>query len=150
MCRQRARPYLFSNTVAPVIVAGALKVLDLISAHHRAARQAGVEHAATGGSCSTEAGFDIKAGESPIVPVMLYNAKLAQDVARDLFAEGIYVVGFFFPVVPKGQARIRTQLSAAHEKHHLDSGDRGLQEGRRRSTASSAKTRRQIIEKYGL
>ena len=68
----------------------------------------------------TDAGFDIKAGESPIVPVMLYNAKLAQDVARDLFDEGIYVVGFFFPVVPMGQARIRTQLSASHERQHLD------------------------------
>jgi 7-keto-8-aminopelargonate synthetase-like enzyme len=68
----------------------------------------------------TEAGFDIKQGDSPIVPVMLYNAKLAQDVSRDLFAEGIYVVGFFFPVVAKAQARIRTQLSAAHDKHHLD------------------------------
>ncbi len=66
-------------------------------------------------------GFDIKEGESPIVPVMLYDAKLAQDFARDLFDEGVYAVGFFFPVVPKGQARIRTQLSAAHEKHHLDS-----------------------------
>ena len=68
----------------------------------------------------TGAGFDVKQGESPIVPVMLYNAKLAQNFARDLFEEGIYAVGFFFPVVPKEQARIRTQLSAAHEKHHLD------------------------------
>ena len=67
-----------------------------------------------------EAGFDVKAGNSPIVPVMLYNAKLAQDVARRLFAEGVHVVGFFFPVVPKGAARIRTQLSAAHDQAHLD------------------------------
>jgi glycine C-acetyltransferase len=67
-----------------------------------------------------DSGFDIKEGQSPIVPVMLYDAKLAQDFARDLFEEGVYAVGFFFPVVPEGQARIRIQLSAAHEKHHLD------------------------------
>ena len=130
MCRQRARPYLFSNTVAPVIVAGALKVLELISTTTERRDKLEREHACTGASCSTEAGFDIKTGESPIVPVMLYNAKLAQDVARDLFAEGIYVVGFFFPVVAKGQARIRTQLSAAHEKHHLDRAHRRLHQGR--------------------
>jgi glycine C-acetyltransferase len=119
LCRQRARPYLFSNSVAPVIVAGALKVLDLLT--ETTARRDKLEaNAAYWRRLLTEAGFDIKAGESPIVPVMLYNAKLAQDVARDLFAEGIYVVGFFFPVVAKGQARIRTQLSAAHERHHLD------------------------------
>ena len=121
MCRQRARPYLFSNTVAPVIVAGAIEVLDLISksTERRDKLEWNTEYWR---KLLTEAGFDIKVGESPIVPVMLYNAKLAQDVSRDLFAEGIYAVGFFFPVVPKGQARIRTQLSAAHEKHHLDKG----------------------------
>ncbi len=119
MCRQRARPYLFSNAVAPVIVAGALKVLDLVSAStERRDKLEWNTHYWRG--LLKDAGFDVKAGESPIVPVMLYNAKLAQDFARDLFAEGIYAVGFFFPVVPKGQARIRTQLSAAHEKHHLD------------------------------
>ncbi|PWB79121.1 MAG: glycine C-acetyltransferase [Holophagae bacterium] len=119
MCRQRARPYLFSNTVAPVIVSGALKVLELISAstERRDKLEANTVYWR---KLLTDAGFDIKKGSSSIVPVMLYNAKLAQDVARDLFAEGIYVVGFFFPVVAKGQARIRTQLSAAHEKHHLD------------------------------
>jgi glycine C-acetyltransferase len=121
MCRQRARPYLFSNTVAPVIVMGALEVLDLIS--KTTERRDKLEwNTIYWRKLLTEAGFDIKVGESPIVPVMLYNAKLAQDVSRDLFAEGIYAVGFFFPVVPKGQARIRTQLSAAHEKHHLDKG----------------------------
>src|SRR5512137_1042254 len=119
MCRQRARPYLFSNTVAPVIVEGALAVLNLISATTE--RRDKLEWNTTyWRRLLTEAGFDIKKGESPIVPVMLYNAKLAQDVARDLFGEGIYVVGFFFPVVPKGAARIRTQLSAAHDKEHLD------------------------------
>jgi glycine C-acetyltransferase len=119
MCRQRARPYLFSNTVAPVIVSGAQRVLELISGttERRDKLEWNTDYWRKG---LTDAGFDLKAGKSPIVPVMLYNAKLAQDVARDLFDEGIYAVGFFFPVVPKGQARIRTQLSAAHEKHHLD------------------------------
>jgi glycine C-acetyltransferase len=97
----------------------------------------------------TEAGFDIKPGESPIVPVMLYNAKLAQDVARDLFAEGIYAVGFFFPVVAKGQARIRTQLSAAHEKHHLDAAITAfVKVGKKYGILGLGKN--QIIEKYGL
>jgi glycine C-acetyltransferase len=121
MCRQRARPYLFSNTVAPVIVSGAIKVLDLISktTERRDKLEWNTRYWRKG---LKEIGLDIKEGESPIVPVMLYNAKLAQDVARDLFAEGIYVVGFFFPVVAKGQARIRTQLSAAHDQRHLDAG----------------------------
>ena len=119
MCRQRARPFLFSNSVAPVIVAGALKVMDLITASTD--RRDKLEwNAKYWRGLLKDAGFDIKEGESPIVPVMLYDAKLAQDFARDLFAEGVYAVGFFFPVVPKGQARIRTQLSAAHEKRHLD------------------------------
>ncbi len=119
MCRQRARPYLFSNSVPPVIVAGALKVLDLITGSTE--RRDKLEwNAKYWRGLLKDAGFDIKEGESPIVPVMLYDAKLAQDVARDLFREGVYAVGFFFPVVPKGHARIRTQLSAAHEKRHLD------------------------------
>ena len=119
MCRQRARPYLFSNAVAPVIVAGALKVLDLISTSTE--RRDKLEwNARYWRGLLKEAGFDLKEGDTPIVPVMLYDAKLAQDFARDLFAEGVYAVGFFFPVVPKGQARIRTQLSAAHERRHLD------------------------------
>ena len=119
MCRQRARPYLFSNAVAPVIVAGALKVLDLINASTD--RRDKLEwNASYWRGLLKEAGFDLKEGDTPIVPVMLYDAKLAQDFARDLFDEGVYAIGFFFPVVPKGQARIRTQLSAAHEKQHLD------------------------------
>lgn len=119
MCRQRARPYLFSNSVAPVIVAGALKVLDLISTTTE--RRDKLEwNARYWRDLLKEAGLDLKEGDTPIVPVMLYDAKLAQDFARDLFDEGVYAVGFFSPVVPKGQARIRTQLSAAHEKHHLD------------------------------
>ena len=119
MCRQRARPYLFSNSVPPVIVAAAIKVLELITSTTE--RRDKLEwNAKYWRGLLKAAGFDIKEGESPIVPVMLYDAKLAQDFARDLFSEGVYAVGFFFPVVPKGQARIRTQLSAAHEKSHLD------------------------------
>jgi len=126
MCRQRARPYLFSNAVAPVIVAGALKVLDLISATTE--RRDKLEwNTRYWRGLLKEAGFDLREGDTPIVPVMLYDAKLAQDFARDLFDEGVYAVGFFFPVVPKGQARIRTQLSAAHEKHHLDTAIEAFQ-----------------------
>jgi len=121
MCRQRARPYLFSNAMPPVIVAAANAVLDLISrtTERRDKLEWNANYWRQG---LTEIGLDLRPGESPIVPVMLYNAKLSQDMARDLYAEGIYVVGFFFPVVPKGQARIRTQLSAAHDKEHLDKG----------------------------
>lgn len=119
MCRQRARPYLFSNTLASVIVAGTLEVLDLVS-ESTERRDRLEENTRFWRKGLVEAGFDVKAGESPIVPVMLYDAKLAQEVARDLFAEGVYVVGFFFPVVAKGQARIRTQLSAAHTREHLE------------------------------
>ena len=119
LCRQKARPYLFSNTVAPVIVSGTLRVMEIISGSTER-RDKLEENTTYWRQLLDDAGFDVKAGDSPIVPVMLYNAKLAQDVATDLFAEGIYAVGFFFPVVPQGQARIRTQLSAAHEKHHLD------------------------------
>jgi glycine C-acetyltransferase len=119
MCRQRARPYLFSNTLASVIVSGTLEVLDLVS-ETTERRDRLEENTRFWRKGLTEAGFDIRAGESPIVPVMLYDAKLAQDVARDLFAEGVYVVGFFFPVVAKGQARIRTQLSAAHTREQLE------------------------------
>ncbi len=121
MCRQRARPYLFSNTVAPVVVAGAIRVLDLISesTERRDKLEANTAFWRRG---LQEAGFDLKDGASPIVPVMLYNAKLAQDMSRDLYEEGIFAVGFFFPVVGKGQARIRTQISAGHEQHHLEAG----------------------------
>ena len=148
MCRQRARPYLFSNTLASVIVAGTLKVLDLVSGttERRDRLEENTNHWRR---LLTEAGFDIKPGESPIVPVMLYNAKLAQDVARDLFAEGIYVVGFFFPVVAKGQARIRTQLSAAHTKEQLD---RAIEAFRRVGKKHDilGRSKNEIVERYGL
>jgi glycine C-acetyltransferase len=119
LCRQRARPYLFSNTVPPVIITAANTVIDLISktTDHRDLLEKNTLYFR---KKMTGAGFDIREGVHPIVPIMLYNAKLAQDMARDLYDEGIYVIGFSFPVVPKGQARIRVQISAAHEKEHLD------------------------------
>ncbi len=148
LCRQRARPYLFSNTVAPVIVSGALKVLDLISKSTE--RRDKLEwNAQYWRKLLTEAGFDIKPGDSPIVPVMLYNAKLAQDVSRDLYSEGIYVVGFFFPVVAKGQARIRTQLSAAHEQHHLDRAIAAFTKVGRKYEILG-KSKKEIIDRYGM
>jgi len=148
MCRQRARPFLFSNTVAPVIVSGALRVIDLISA--TTDRRDKLEwNAKYWRGLLKEAGFDIKEGESPIVPVMLYNAKLAQDFARDLFEEGVYAVGFFFPVVPKGQARIRTQLSAAHEKHHLDTAIAAFRKvGAKHGILGLGK--KALIDKFGM
>jgi glycine C-acetyltransferase len=148
LCRQRARPYLFSNTVAPVIVAGAIRVLELIS--QTTERRDKLEwNTKYWRQLLTDAGFDIKEGESPIVPVMLYNAKLAQDVARDLFDEGIYAIGFFFPVVAKGAARIRTQLSAAHEKEHLDAaGDAFVKVGKKYSILGKGK--KEIVEMYGM
>ncbi len=148
MCRQRARPFLFSNTVAPVIVSGALKVVDLISASTE--RRDKLEwNTKYWRGLLKDAGVDIKEGESPIVPVMLYNAKLAQDFARDLFAEGVYAVGFFFPVVPKGQARIRTQLSAAHDKHHLDTAIAAFKKvGAKYGILGLGK--KDLIEKFGM
>jgi len=117
--RQRSRPYLFSNTVAPTIVGASIKVLELLSSttHLRDKLESNTAYFR---EKMKEAGFDIVPGETPIVPVMLYDAKRSQDFANRLLEEGIYVIGFFYPVVPKGKARIRTQLSAAHEREHLD------------------------------
>jgi glycine C-acetyltransferase len=119
MLRQRSRPYLFSNTLAPSIVGASIEVMKLLSSttELRDKLEANTRYFR---SRMTEAGFDIKPGEHPIVPIMLYDAVVAQNFAAELLNEGIYVIGFFFPVVPKGQARIRVQLSAAHEQHHLD------------------------------
>ena len=114
LCRQRGRPYLFSNSIAPPIVAGTLKVLEILSASTER-RDRLEENTMFWRKGLTEAGFVIREGETPIVPVMLFNAKLSQEISRDLYAEGVYAVGFFFPVVPQGQARIRTQLSAGHD-----------------------------------
>jgi glycine C-acetyltransferase len=148
MCRQRARPYLFSNAIPPVVVAAANKVLDLISGSTER-RDKLEQNTSYWRKLLTEAGLDIKPGESPIVPVMLYNAKLAQDISKDLFAEGIYAVGFFFPVVPKGQARIRTQLSAAHSREHLDRAGAAFKKVGAKYGILGLK-KEQIIAKYGL
>jgi glycine C-acetyltransferase len=121
--RQRSRPYLFSNTLAPAVVGASIAVFDLLS-ETTELRDKLENNTKYFREKMTEAGFDITPGEHPIVPIMLgkfeNDAKLSQDMARDLLDEGIYVIGFYYPVVPKGQARIRVQLSAAHDKHHLD------------------------------
>ncbi len=119
MLRQRSRPYLFSNTVAPSVVGASIAVLDLLS-ETTELRDKLENNTMYFRSKMTEAGFDIKPGTHPITPIMLYDAVLAQQMATKLLDEGIYVIGFFYPVVPKGQARIRVQISAAHERHHLD------------------------------
>jgi glycine C-acetyltransferase len=119
MLRQKSRPYLFSNTLAPSIAGASIAVLDLIS-ESTALRDKLESNTTYFRTKMTEAGFDIKPGVHPIVPIMLYDSVLAASFADALLEEGIYVIGFFFPVVPKGQARIRVQLSAAHDQHHLD------------------------------
>ena len=119
MLRQRSRPYLFSNTLAPSIVGGSIAVLDLLS-ETTALRDKLEWNTNYFRTEMTKAGFDIKSGVHPIVPIMLYEATVAQEMAAALLEEGIYVIGFFYPVVAKGKARIRVQLSAAHDKEHLD------------------------------
>ena len=119
LLRQRSRPYLFSNTLAPSIVGASIAVLDMLS-ETTELRDKLESNTTYFREKMTEAGFDIKPGVHPIVPIMLYEAKLAQDFASKLLAEGIYVIGFYYPVVPQGKARIRVQLSAAHTKEHLD------------------------------
>lgn len=117
--RQRSRPYLFSNSLAPSIVGASIAVIDMLS-ETTALRDKLWENTAYFRQQITAAGFEIKPGEHPIVPIMLYEAKLAQEFAARLMNEGIYVIGFFYPVVAKGNARIRVQISAAHDRHHLD------------------------------
>ena len=119
LLRQRSRPYLFSNSLAPAIVGASLKVFEMISKDTtlRDKLEWNTNYFKEG---MTKAGFDIVQGDSAIVPVMLYDAKLSQDMSNMLLEEGIYVIGFFFPVVPKEKARIRVQLSAGHDKEHLD------------------------------
>ncbi|SHK53883.1 2-amino-3-ketobutyrate coenzyme A ligase [Epilithonimonas mollis] len=119
MLRQRSRPYLFSNSLAPGIVGAASKVLDMIS-EDTSLRDKVMQNADYFRKEMKAKGFDIPDGDAAIVPVMLYDAKLAQEMAEKLLSEGIYVIGFFYPVVPKGKARIRVQLSAAHTREHLD------------------------------
>jgi glycine C-acetyltransferase len=119
MLRQKSRPYLFSNSLAPAIVGASNKVFDLLSSS-TALRDKLETNTKYFKERIIAAGFDIKPGDSPIVPIMLYDAALSQKFAEGLLKEGVYAVGFFYPVVAKGQARIRTQISAAHEIHHLD------------------------------
>jgi len=148
MCRQRARPYLFSNTIAPVIVSGVLKVFEILSSSTER-RDKLEKNTAYWRKGLKDAGFILKEGESPIVPVMLFNAKLSQDFSKDLYNEGIYAIGFFFPVVPNGQARIRTQISAGHEIRHLDKSlSAFIKVGNRYGILGLSKE--QIVAKYGL
>jgi glycine C-acetyltransferase len=147
MCRQKARPYLFSNTISPVIVSGVLKVFDILSSSTER-RDKLEKNAAYWRKGLTDSGFILKVGDSPIVPVMLFNAKLSQDFSKDLYNEGIYAIGFFFPVVPNGQARIRTQISAGHEIHHLDKALAAfIKVGKKYGILGLTKD--QIIAKYG-
>jgi glycine C-acetyltransferase len=119
LCRQKARPYLFSNSLSPVIVSATIRVIDLLSTttERRDKLEANTRRFREG---IKDAGLNIRKGVTPIVPVMLYNARLANDMARDMYSEGIYVIGFSYPVVPEGEARIRVQLSAGHEPEHID------------------------------
>ncbi len=119
MLRQRSRPYLFSNSLSPAIVGASIKVFEILSSN-TTLRDKLEENTQYFKQHIIAAGFDIKAGNSPIVPIMLYDAALSQQFANELLEEGVYAIGFFFPVVAKGQARIRTQISAAHSKEDLD------------------------------
>ena len=119
LLRQRSRPYLFSNTLPPPLVAAGIRVFEMLSST-TALRDKLEQNTRYFRARMTDAGFDIKPGQHPIVPVMLYEAPLAQEFAARLLDEGIYVIGFFYPVVPQGEARIRVQVSAAHETGHLD------------------------------
>ncbi|HPM23529.1 MAG TPA: glycine C-acetyltransferase [Phycisphaerae bacterium] len=147
MLRQRSRPYLFSNTVSPIVVKASITVFDMIT-ESTALRDKVMANTKRFREGMTKAGFDIKPGEHPIVPIMLYNAKLAQDVARDMYAEGIYVIGFFYPVVGKGLARIRCQMSAAHEFSHIDKAIAAFTKVGKKYDILG-KTKEQIIAKYG-
>jgi glycine C-acetyltransferase len=119
LLRQRSRPYLFSNSLPPHVVAAGTKAFEMLDAAG-ALREQLAANTAHFRQRMAAAGFELKPGTHPIVPVMVHDAPLAQEMAAQLLDEGIYVVGFFFPVVPKGQARIRTQMSAAHTREHLD------------------------------
>jgi glycine C-acetyltransferase len=148
LLRQRGRPYLFSNTIPPVIVAAAIKVIDIISksTERRDKLERNTKYFR---EKMVAAGFDIKGKDHPIAPVMLYNAKLAQDFSKDLYEEGIYAVGFFFPVVPKGEARIRTQISADHDIAHLDKAINAfIKVGKKHGILGLDK--KGIIAKYGM
>ena len=147
MLRQRSRPYLFSNSLAPVVVKAAIQVVDMLS-ETTELRDKLEWNTKYFRDKMTAIGFDIKPGDHPIVPIMLYNAKLSQDIARDMYFEGIYVIGFFYPVVGRGLARIRVQLSAAHDKANLDKALSAFERiGKKYDILG--KTKEQIIAKYG-
>ena len=147
MLRQRSRPYLFSNSLAPVVVRAAIQVVDMLT-ETTELRDKLEWNTKYFREKMTGIGYDIKPGDHPIVPIMLYNAKLSQDIARDMYYEGIYVIGFFYPVVAKGLARIRVQLSAGHEKEHLDKAVAAFEKVGRKYEILG-KTKDQIIAKYG-
>jgi len=148
MLRQRGRPYLFSNTLSPVITYVTLEVLRLLETSPERKDQL-EKNTSFWRLAITDAGFVVKEGISPIVPIMLYNAKLAQEFSGDLYNEGVYAVGFFFPVVPQGQARIRTQLSAGHRQSDLDRAlDAFIKVGKKHGILGLTKD--QLIEKYGM
>ncbi|MHC4062891.1 MAG: glycine C-acetyltransferase [Planctomycetota bacterium] len=145
--RQRSRPYLFSNTAPSIAVKAPIAVIDMITetTELRDKVEANTKRFRKG---MTEAGFGIKPGDHPIVPIMLYNAKLSQDVARDMYAEGIYVIGFYYPVVGRGLARIRVQLSAGHEFSHVDKAIAAFTKVGRKYDILG-KSKEEIIAKYG-
>uniref|UniRef100_A0A7C4CBN8 2-amino-3-ketobutyrate coenzyme A ligase n=1 Tax=candidate division WOR-3 bacterium TaxID=2052148 RepID=A0A7C4CBN8_UNCW3 len=145
--RQRSRPYLFSNSLCPAVAAATLRVIEILQATTER-RDKLERNTAYFRKAMTDAGFDIKPGVHPIVPIMLYNAKLAQDFARDLYFEGIYVIGFFYPVVPRGQARIRVQLSAGHEQHHLEQAVAAFTKVGKKYEVLH-KTKAEIVARYG-
>jgi glycine C-acetyltransferase len=147
MLRQRSRPYLFSNSLPPVIASAAIKVVDTL-AESTELRDKLEWNTAYFREKMTANGYDIKPGDHPIVPIMLYNAKLSQDIARDMYYAGIYVIGFFFPVVGKGLARIRVQLSAGHEVEHIDKAIAAfLEVGKKYDILG--KSKEEIIANYG-
>jgi len=146
--RQRGRPYLFSNTLSPVITYTTMEVLRILDAHSER-RDTLLKNTTFWRGALNNAGFIVKDGESPIVPIMLHNVKLAQDLSFRLYENGVYAVGFFFPVVPQGQARIRTQVSAAHTKHHLEQAlDAFVKAGKELGILGLSKD--QLIERFGL
>jgi glycine C-acetyltransferase len=146
--RQKARPYLFSNSISPVVVGGVLKIMEMIM--HSSDRKNKLDvNTQFWKSGLKDAGFILTDSESPIVPVMLFNAKLSQDFSRDLYSEGVYAIGFFYPVVPKGKARIRTQISAGHEMQHLEKALHAFKKvGDKYGILG--KTKEEIIEMYPI
>jgi len=147
LLRQKSRPYLFSNTIPPVITAAGIAAFDLL-VQSDDLRKKLMDNTTYFRKEMSRLGFDIIEGVHPIVPIMLYNAKLAQDIARDLYGEGIYVIGFFYPVVPKGEARIRVQISACHEREHITKAIEAFRKVAEKYKILD-KSKDEIIEMYG-